>query len=382
MRKLVWLVVALVGCNGDGEKDTDTDVDTDGGGEATGFTVASYNGGLAIGFVDGAESRVAAVADAAAGIDADVVCLQEIWLPDQISAVASAATASFPHQHFPDPLPSATTGDPACADGELDELIGCAETNCGDTCNDDLVGCVFDNCAIPFISLPKPCMACVMSEVGQAIDVVAGSCESVPEAYAYDDSFGIGILSKHPLKSVEQLTFESTTNRRAALHAVVDGPDGEVDVYCTHLTAILTGIPYPRDSGSWAQESGEQVDQLIQWVADTRTSTKLVVVAGDMNTGPAVGATITAEADENYQKFVAAGWTNPYLEAGPECTYCAANPLVDDESPSVLLDHVFRVDAAEFQSAVRILTQEIEAESCGETIPAALSDHYGVSVTF
>jgi hypothetical protein len=41
---------------------------------------ATYNAGLARGFVDYAGARTQPVADAVARLDSDVVCLQEVWL--------------------------------------------------------------------------------------------------------------------------------------------------------------------------------------------------------------------------------------------------------------------------------------------------------------
>ena len=46
--------------------------------------VVTYNVGLARGFVDYADQRAEPVAAAVAALDADVVCLQEVWLREEV----------------------------------------------------------------------------------------------------------------------------------------------------------------------------------------------------------------------------------------------------------------------------------------------------------
>jgi endonuclease/exonuclease/phosphatase family metal-dependent hydrolase len=358
----------LLACNG-GEEDA----------VPTG-TFTTYNAGLAIGFVPGANERLDLVADGIATIDADVVCLQEVWTPDQVDAVASASEAAFPHQFFPDPQQLTDTA-PACPDGELDALLECANDTCADTCIDELPGCVQGGCPFQFISLATDCLRCTMANVGGEIDDIAAACENQTTEYAYGGSFGTGILSKHPITSTEELVLESTTNRRSVLHAVIDMPYGPQDVYCTHLTASFDLIPYPRPEGSWSEEQTAQVEAFRQFVDDT--SAGPVVALGDFNVGPA-GDGLTAEEPANYDALVV-GYDNPYLDQDGRCTFCGDNPLVGgggDDSESEAIDHaLFRGFDAPTYAVERILDGGIDHETCGESIQGAYSDHYGVSVT-
>lgn len=366
MRRIVPLIV-LLGC-----------------GSPEPVAVSSYNAGLAKSFVRGAEERTGPTAGATGGIEADVVCLQEVWAPEAVDAVKAASAGSFPDNYFMDPQPPPMDGAVSCEDGAIDALITCANTQCAGLCSDDLVDCVFAQCPGDFLTLPKRCQECVMAEVGDEPDAIQATCEANPPDYAYDNSFGIGLLSRYPITSTEETVFESTTNRRGLIHAVLDGPNGAIDAYCTHLSAVFSSIPYPKDEGSWIEEQAAQIDEMIGIVqADSTADT--VYVIGDMNTGPAVGE-VAAEVPGNYQKFVDAGWADPYAEqADPPCTFCGSNPLVgsDDRGDDVIIDHVFRVSAFEgTASSARILDAEIETESCGEPITAAYSDHYGITVTF
>lgn len=348
------------------------------------ITAVTYNAGLAVAFVPAAVERTQPTADAIGAIDADVVCLQEVWAPDQVDAVKTASAANFPENYFMAPQVPDDTGTPSCPDGEIDNLITCANTACPDVCADELVDCVFDACGIHFLQLEKTCQECVMAEIGADPDVIQATCETKSPAYAYGSSFGIGVLSKHPITSTEETVFASTTNRRGVIHAVIEGPNGPFDFSCTHLSAVFgPTIPYPRTEGSWAEEQAVQIDELI--AMSSSPANEFALVAGDMNTGDAFPGGM-AEVADNYAKFTAAGWGDAYAEqSSPTCTYCADNPLVGavDDGTSVLLDHVFTVNAFEGTATPsRILDGDLATESCGEPLAGAYSDHYGVSVTY
>lgn len=382
MRSLPLLVL-LAACGGgdDGTGNGTTDSATSPTSATPGdYTFVTYNAGLAVGFVPAADHRTPAIGPAVAELDADVVCLQEVWLPEQVNAVAAATSTAFPHQHFPD---AAQSHDALCNAGELDSLLTCMDdAGCADACIDEVDDCLFDNCPIDFLLLPKDCMRCAMANVGSTPDVIADTCQTDPIEYAYGGSYGTGLLSKHPILSTEELVFESTSNRRSALKAVLDTPDGEMAVFCTHLTAVFDVIPYPREEGDWEDEQAVQIGQLNAWTEEATQDH--VVLLGDMNTGPAVGG-MGAEVAENWALFAAADWTIPFLDA-PTCTYCADNPLLAgsaDDDASRVIDHVMLRGFSATGATGRVLDQTLAGtESCGTSFdPGALSDHYGVTTT-
>src|SRR5262245_56122168 len=53
-------------------------------------TIVTWNLGLAPGFVDFAAERAQLGAEAVAGLDADVVCLQEVWQEEDVAKVLAA----------------------------------------------------------------------------------------------------------------------------------------------------------------------------------------------------------------------------------------------------------------------------------------------------
>lgn len=345
-------------------------------------TFITYNAGLATGFVPGSVERQNTVAEAIAGLDADVVCLQEVWTDEQVAAVESASSSAFPNAYFPTKQPE-VIAEPACPDGQLDNLTQCAADNCADSCPDQLVGCIFDNCQFQFALLPQECMRCTMANVGGTVQDVLDACETQTVGFAYGGSFGTGILSRHPLRDIEEKVFESTTNRRSVIHAVAELPDGDIDVYCTHLTAAFDSIPYPRPEGSWSQEQTLQVQEIRDFIDDT--SEFPIVALGDFNVGPGdEEAGLVAEEAENYA-LLTEGYDVPFRTDPNICTFCGDNPLValgGDDQTSELIDHVLTRGWEEpVYESERVLDGEIEHAVCGTNITGAYSDHYGVRVS-
>jgi endonuclease/exonuclease/phosphatase family metal-dependent hydrolase len=254
-------------------------------------------------------------------------------------------------------------------------------------CQDELVDCVFTNCVGQFLQLPKSCQGCTMANVGGTPEEIQGICEKQSTSFAYGGSFGTGILSKHPFvgdpvhevfaEGNDPLDAPATTNQRGAHHAVIDAPLGKVDVYCTHLSPVFATIPYPRDSGSWAEEQAAQIRALSAWIADSK-ETDTVILVGDFNTGPAEPG-IDPEVPDDYAAL-ASGYANFYASADPECTFCEDNPLVND-STSVLIDHVLVSGFDGEGSGERIFMDTIPVSTCDTTIDGALSDHYGLEMT-
>jgi endonuclease/exonuclease/phosphatase family metal-dependent hydrolase len=344
------------------------------------FTAITYNAGLATGFVPATPSRAPLTAEAVAGLEADAICLQEVWTPEHVALFEAAAGGAYPHQLFPAAQPE-TSGTPACEEGELDGLLECIDTSCSEACDDELIDCVFASCALDFVFLGNSCMGCVQAEVGGSVEEIEGACTAGNTSYAYDGAFGTGIISPHPILESDELVMDSTTNRRGVLHAVLDAPAGEVDVFCTHLTPVFDIIPYPRDEGSWEEEQAAQIEALLAWM-DSTGSRELRVLAGDFNTGPEVGDN-AAEAEDNWDLLASSGMSVPWVDAAGDCTYCSANPLILGEAgdDNRIIDHVLLSGFEGEASGELVLTEEIEVERCEEPFTAAYSDHYGLRVT-
>jgi endonuclease/exonuclease/phosphatase family metal-dependent hydrolase len=375
---LALLAVTLLGC-------PDPDPDPEPTPEPTPAepetqTYITYNAGLAVGFVGGADDRAPNVTAAIAELDADVICLQEIWNADHVAMMEEAAADPYPYTWFPAPQQETGT-EPACTTAMLQPLTDCLDSDCGDLCADDLVDCILDNCLIPFFTLSRDCNRCVQANVGEdPTDVFQWCTEGIIE-FAYHGSFGTGLISQHEMTDIEEHVFFSTTNRRSVIHAVVNHPEGAFDVYCTHLTAVFDIIPYPREEGTWAAEQEAQILDLIAYV-EASASTGRTVVLGDFNTGPD-GDGYVADVGDHYTLLKDQYGDSPYLEQGGACTYCPDNVLngTYPDGDGVLIDHVFLDGIEGTLSSERILDGPLTVERCGIDIEANYSDHYGVSVT-
>jgi endonuclease/exonuclease/phosphatase family metal-dependent hydrolase len=366
----------IIGCDDDDAEPT-----------PTALTLVSYNGGLAVGFVEASESRAPLTIDAVVGLGADILCVQEFWLPEHVAALQEAASA-YPSQIFVEDDPG-TLNESACMMGDADALETCARAaGCDMVCSDDVIACGLVNCGaeVQALQMASPdCYACIGANAGKSLDGILSACTEPSSSYNYNGAFGIGLLSKHPIAAQEITVFESNLNRRAVIYAEVTTPLGPIHTLCTHLSAVFTDIPHPNPMSSWEEEQAVQIDQLIA-IADQKAPGGQVILMGDMNTGPA-GPGYSAEVVENYTKFETAGFTNPYTATpGHLCTFCADNPIVakgnPDDDASVVIDHLLlRGVSATPSGAKRVLDTGIRAEKCGEEIDSAYSDHYGVQIT-
>jgi endonuclease/exonuclease/phosphatase family metal-dependent hydrolase len=346
------------------------------------ITVVNFNAGLATGYVDYAPQRLPLIGPAIAALEADVVCLEETWADEDAQALVTATASAFPNAYREATTDEAGTGGPACTADEIGPLQTCALANCAEEPPENLATCVLGNCGDEFGAVSDGCQTCLVSQIGQPLDTMVTTCTtSAGGTYAYEGRNGVLLLSKYPLGTKEMLRMDSYLNVRVVLHAVVKHPQwGDVDVFCTHLTADLSDVDYGGEFGSWGAEQGKQVDAMLAWV-DQKKVGEVIVLAGDMNCGPANdAANIEAAHEENYQKFADAGFADPYFVAQKDtCTWCSDNPLVTD-GINMIIDHVFLKNAAN-ASAKRVLDRLVTLQST-PAVDSRLSDHYGVSVTF
>lgn len=346
------------------------------------LTVVSYNGGLALGFVPGAEQRMPLTSEAVAGITADVICVQEFWSPEQIGALETATADRYPHTMFPTADPG-TTGPAACTEADLVDVQACvSENGCDQVCGDELVQCALGNCGPELTALPDECYACIQNNIGKPVDEIMSACITESAEYAYGGATGIGLLSTLPLEDQDSRTFESTTTRRAVLYAKVSTELGEVHVFCTHLNAIYSDVDYPKPTGSWEEEQAVQIADLLAFVDEKAGSDGAVVVMGDMNCGPD-GPNYDPDYPDSYDLIVGDRFSSPYAEDPASlCTFCDENPLTgSDHDDSVVIDHVLLDNVTGTTTTERILDQPVTVNYCGADNEVRYSDHYGVRVT-
>lgn len=350
--------------------------------------IATYNVGLAAGFVDYAEQRRPLLVELVKGLDVDVLCMQEVWTQEDVDAFVVGAAEEFPHSHY-ELLSDTTLGPPACEVGAATTLRACVDDKCDGVPSGELGTCVLAECQPEFFATGAGCQGCLAANIGQEVDAIFDACTTASTRYSYEGANGLLLLSRVPLSNPTHTKLDSSLVQRSVLGAQVELPRlGAVDVFCTHLAADLSSsITYNGDHGSFAGEQTHQTQGALAFIAANRRAGAVGVLAGDFNSGPALSAEVEAEIPEAaYDTLVAAGWTSLNVAApAPACTYCRENALNGGGDPGgKLIDHVF-VDGlpSAFTAAVTIFgTEQVTIASGGSDVATHPSDHYGASARF
>lgn len=394
-----WILIggaclALAGCDDDTDGTSTADAGQPDAGTESALTATTYNLGL-LSSVGYATQRAPLAIQATAALDTDVQCVQEVWEKAHWDMLVDASRAKRPHTLR---LPDAPGATGMCSPDEFNPLETCAAAACANA--PSLIPCTLANCAQWVAALGASCIPCLTTsaDAGQSLAQIRASCVgagtatgSTPETRAYlsGGSYGIGLLSAKPFAATETKSLDSSTVRRGILYGRLDDTQlGTVHVFCTHLSAILTGIKYEGSYTDWPGENAAHVQALIDYVREKAGSDGKVLVLGDLNTGPA-GAGIEPSVPASYAKLPAAGFADPFL-TGPNaaCTYCRDNPLVagDDSAANATIDHILVRGISQSTDVTRVLDQPVEidvpsAQDAGTTTEKRtlrLSDHYGL----
>lgn len=357
-------------------------------GQTNTMSLATYNVGLAAGFVPFADERQPEIGAAIAASDYDVLCLQEVFRDDDVAAIVSAASGTYPYSYFELTDDPTAGGDPACTEADVEDLLACVAANDCETDPSGLVACALANCAaeVTALSVSNPtCFNCVAANSGLPIDLLEQVCLEGGGTLRDNGRNGVVLLSKHPLLGTEFLTFDAFLVQRVLLHAQTFKPGtGLVDLFCTHFTADLSNvISYGGTFASYEDEQAAQVAGLLDWIDEVATSGRAVAL-GDFNTGPEILPDIEPAFPDNYADLVLGGLTSPYADmTGTQCTYCEDNTLNDVGTSDVLIDHVFfaGMPLGTGFEAERVFENFVMVDPGGGPIATNLSDHYGVVVT-
>lgn len=378
LKLATWLCVALVPACGDD------------GGAGKRLTAATYNLGLldSVGFVS---QRAPLAIEAAAKLDADVLCVQEVWDQAHWDALATANEKQRPHTLRLAPDPGAVA---KCTLEQFDPLQSCAEPACGDS--SDLVTCVLAECGAQVGQLSTGCIDCLLENAPSGdFPAIRAACapgdggggELAPEdrSYVSGGSYGIGLLSAKAFAETDERLLDASTVRRAILYGRLDDtPVGTVHVFCTHLTAILSGLQYEGSYDGWEAENAAHVQALIAWAEEKAGADGKLLLLGDLNTGPEA-ADIVASVPENYALLPAAGFDNAFLsDPDAACTFCTSNPLVmsEDTGAGALIDHILTRGIDEPVAIERVLDELVTIDaSASEEREVGLSDHFGLRAT-
>ena len=361
MKPSLLLCALLAACGGKAD-------DTSGTDGAAPLAVATWNVGLAYGFVPYSPERAPQVYEAVAALDADVVCLDEVWTQADIAAIQAAAASTFPYSAVEFTQEEGATGEPACTAEEAEPLRVCAEANC--TGSDDLTSCVLSYCAEEFGALSDECTACAAANVGlNDVAAIIEVCTSGSGTMSWGGHNGLLLLSRQELVDPSYQSFDSWLVQRGVLGATVGG----VEVTCTHIAAELSVPAYGGTVyGSYGEENAAQLSGALAFL-EARPGERKVLL-GDLNVGPAVGS-LEGELADNWA--LTAGWSDPNVEGdAPFCTWCAENVLTGSSGDRAI-DHVL-VSGLSASSPSRISDAPITVSGADGEVSVFLSDHFGM----
>jgi endonuclease/exonuclease/phosphatase family metal-dependent hydrolase len=381
---LAVLALALVACDSDdGKPDPLAD-------KTRAFV--TYNLGLATGYVDYAAERRPHLVNLINALDADVLCLQEVWTQADVDAVIAGTSANFPYNHYA-MLEDKTTGPPACGDTESEPLLACIDAECQGVASSEIAGCVLSKCRTEFDALSTECRSCLVANIGKEITEIVAICKAGSPKFTYDGANGLLVLSRAKIENPRHDKIDSTLVQRSVLGVTVELPVlGKVAFACTHIAADLTssGVPYTGPYTNWEGENKFQAEKVRDFMASYGAGAALRVATGDYNSGPPFPPDVAAEipaagfavmSDAGYLAYPSAVGD----ASGQFCTFCAANTLVSDDSTSVQIDHVFvsAVPAGHSAKVSRVGPDIITVtRQDGSTVATHPSDHFGVVLTF
>jgi hypothetical protein len=382
--------------------------DNDNNNHKDSLTVTSYNMGLAQSFVPYTAERLPVNEVLIQDFNSDVICLQEIWLDDQVDAISNVLSENFPYQYIVEPEQIFTEGA-ACTSEEIADLANCANSQCPGLSGNELVGCVLSStqCNAFLGALPPTCNDAVINNAlipGMTIDVLVELVTQSSGIFAYEGSLGLILASRYELTNTEFQDFinNSSINHRGALYAEIQLNNKTHVIGCTHPTANLSatiGYPASGNFGSWEAENYFMQEQMIAFV-NNKAGDKPIYFAGDFNCSIANASNeVDADFAENCQLWLDDGFVDPAAEQLP-CSFCSdENLILIGEQTSgggggdgnELLDHVFikNVENSNEIIAERVFDDPVEIQALEPVQELSLedspltthpSDHFGVKV--
>ncbi|MDE0930247.1 MAG: endonuclease/exonuclease/phosphatase family protein [Halioglobus sp.] len=360
------------------------------------LTVTSYNMGLALNFVPYTQERLVANEALLPGFDSDVICFQEVWLPDSVTAIEQALDGYYPHIYIEPPEQVISAGA-ACTLEEITPFADCALALCPGLSGGALVDCALANCSA---DLPGgSCLDGLIGAVGipnVTVQIVLDLVTQPTGKFAFDGSLGLILASKYELQNREFQDFidDSSGNHRGALYAEIDLNNKKHIVGCTHPTANLEAtIAYPASGNfiSWEEENAFMQAEMISF-ANAKAGSNPIFFGGDFNCSIAnAGNGVDADFAASCQLWLDDGFSDPGADQ-LQCTFCETENLIllpDGGTESLFLDHIFVknrdttapivVDRV-FDGAVFIdaLNPVSELEPVDAPLLTHPSDHFGV----
>jgi hypothetical protein len=337
------------------------------------------------------EERAKQIEKVLSEADSDILCIQGVFFPEDLSAVRNALKDKYGVNHSTTDNSKPEIIPPSCMDNDLAPVMACYMNNCMG--NTDPT-CVVTNCWGEMLALPADCRNCLLGEgiggiTGDITDLL-GNCTQEGEVIYSNEGKNDVILATR-LKFQDQVynleKLSSTGNLRVALSAMIDFEKkeglGKIHVVCSGLSQAAG--EYSGLYQSWEQEQLLQVQELKDIAASKDSD--LAIILGDFQSNVAGGENILENNPGPIALFEADGWYDPYFDVKDdiniECTVCPENPMVQATKESVP-DHIIfsTKDNLEFFTERVFLNRFTLIDEKNKTRTRySISDHYGIKTT-
>ncbi len=350
-------------------------------------TIETFATQLSDYFMRDVDQRAEAMVEVVANLDADLVCLNEVYVPEYLDAIEAATEDRYLVVRSDDP-DLTVTGDLTTREGDLPPSVPIPCEGDAAAAAHDLLACAAERCSEDGVSLAGPgdrATRCLTEErlcLGPAVPFLVGDTlgqggmqcfgclipalaeqRTLPEAEAtcttesedrwvFGRSAGVAVLALRetlqavPDEAPELYRLPSFAWQKGALRLPlrVRENGAQFDFYCTHLTYQRDlNNPYvgPYGEGQFGPEGAEaeqllQAERLVELIiANGETSARRAVLAGELYSSPEPSETTVpdllafrpetlAALTRELRPLVAPSFVAP-------CTWCDNNPLNCEE---------------------------------------------------
>jgi len=324
---------------------------------------------------------------ALAEVDADFVCFQEVWLDkEQRGILASMPTDYGHHVSFVDlTRPLANTPVPCNNQTAVANFGLCIQSNCGSLPAYELISCVTIKCGSELVAIAADfdCYGCLLWQLSQANPTALQFCASPTDEY-WDNTAGVMLFSKHPLKDVKTQFMPAWDVPRGYIYATATVAGwGDIAIACTHVVSFVE--PYAPPPGynfkSVQEESLAQANLVMTQLLSSATPNRLLL--GDLNAGPEAPG-ISAELPQTFayykSKITLKSLFDTGLQPRDACSWCRDNFLVTDGENN-LIDYIGVAGFAGTTPGEKYVERVERVFTEITPIGIQLSDHYGVKWT-
>lgn len=316
--------------------------------------------------------------------DADIICLQEVWDPEDMEKVHAAINKAEGDFY----LLYSTTGEsdggepiePACTTSEVLPIGMCYSEKCQDQTGTGALLCLAQECGSEFQNLSTECRNCLLAEGGSGnldIQSMMDACMDIKEPPTEGGATnGLVLISRFPMKNKVIAPLPSDTIHRGYIAATLQtqGTMGNIDVLCTQLSNQNDGTNY-------ASLQSSQIDAIITFF-NTKEDENIQLLLGDINSSLET-ETMPAHNAAIWNKLKNALFQNNWSK-DPFCTVCQSNLQIQQTNDDwnfmleYASDHLFY---RSFQHPFYLSTFKTYDDAVANrpyTKSTAQSSHYGV----